>query len=367
MATLTEAAYYTRKAVKYGSVLAVILIILRIAFAIFSAWWRITHPPPPLPATVAFGNLPPLPFPEQEVPELNLNLETITGETGEFGPNVPVHPTPERRASLLDLERATELAERIQFRSEPRLLSGNTYRFTKDSPLPTTLDIDIVSDHFVLDANWRAQPDLIAQSQSPSQVEAVTQAKSWLKSLEILPEDLAGGEAEVTFLKVSGTEIVPALSQSEAQFARVDLFRSNLRIGKQQEGKQAKNGEEPEEHRILPLNPEQGVVSITISGESRARTTVIQAEYKYIPIDYEESATYPVRDPDRAWKQLQEGEGYYASLPENLRDIAVHTVSLEYLDPPRSGLYLQPIYVFEGDGDFIGYVPAIDEKYIEEE
>jgi hypothetical protein len=37
---------------------------------------------------------------------------------------------------------------------------------------------------------------------------------------------------------------------------------------------------------------------------------------------------------------------------------------LDYLDPFQSGMFLQPMFVFEGDGGFAGYVPAISEEQI---
>ena len=51
MATLTEAAYHTRKAIKYGVIVVAVLIVLRISYAIVVSVWKTTHPPPPPPAT----------------------------------------------------------------------------------------------------------------------------------------------------------------------------------------------------------------------------------------------------------------------------------------------------------------------------
>jgi hypothetical protein len=37
---------------------------------------------------------------------------------------------------------------------------------------------------------------------------------------------------------------------------------------------------------------------------------------------------------------------------------------LAYYEPVTLTQYLQPIYVFKGDNNFIAYVPAISDKYI---
>lgn len=349
MATLTEAAYYTRKAFKYGAVGVAIIIVLRIAFAVFVTFWKATHPPPPPEATVAFGKLPAIVFPPQEKPPLTFNLETATGTTGEFEPLANVYVVPEKRSSLLALERATELAESMNFLFEPGRLGDTLYQWTKDEPLPSTLEIDILTGHFSFDADWRVKPELLSGTEVLSEVDAVGAARNWLSGLQLLSNDLSAGVTKVRYLKVAGTEIVPALSPSEAQFIRVDLFRGNL-----------------EESRILPLDPNKGIVSIMLLSTSRGRTQVISAEYRYFPVDYEQSATYPIITSKSAWKQLQIADAYYAFIPETMEEIAVRKVTLDYLDPPQAEGFMQPIFVFEGDGGFVGYVLAVAAEHVQQ-
>jgi len=38
-------------------------------------------------------------------------------------------------------------------------------------------------------------------------------------------------------------------------------------------------------------------------------------------------------------------------------------VRLAYFEPITLVQFLQPVYVFEGDGEFVAYVPAVTEKY----
>lgn len=357
MATLTEAAYYTRRAIKYGAVGLVIIIVARIGFGIFATLWKAANPPAPLPPTVAFGKLPPLPLPPQEKPPLTFTLETVTGTTGVFDPLATVYLVPAARGSLLALERATELAEKMDFLFEPVRIGETLYRWTKDKPLPSSLEVDLFTNHFTFDANWRVQPQLLSEAQALSEVDAIAEARSWLSGLRLSPEDLEAGEVNVTYLKVSGTDVVPALSQSEAQFVRVDLFRSNL---------EERDEEEVvvKEFRILPLDPSQGVVSVLLLKRSRARAQVIHAEYRYLPVEYEQSGTYPLITSQSAWERLQKGDAYYAVIPENRDRIAIRRITLDYLDPPAAGIFLQPIFVFEGDVGFTAYVPAVSEEQI---
>ena len=48
-----------------------------------------------------------------------------------------------------------------------------------------------------------------------------------------------------------------------------------------------------------------------------------------------------------------------------VKQAVVRNVSLAYYDSVIPQNYLQPIYVFEGDGNFIGYVSAIDLFWVE--
>jgi hypothetical protein len=87
-------------------------------------------------------------------------------------------------------------------------------------------------------------------------------------------------------------------------------------------------------------------------------------ENNYHAVDYDQVHTYPLRDVQSAWRTLQAGEGYVAQ--RGLNDMAiVRQVYLGYYDDFEEQSYLQPVYVFEGDGGFLGYVPAIDPRYLQ--
>nr|MDQ3009040.1 hypothetical protein [bacterium] len=74
--------------------------------------------------------------------------------------------------------------------------------------------------------------------------------------------------------------------------------------------------------------------------------------------------TYPLRSTESAWRIVQAGEAVIvnAGLQEHA---TVRSVSLGYFDSFNEQEYLQPIYIFEGDGGFMAYVSAIDTKFIQ--
>jgi hypothetical protein len=56
------------------------------------------------------------------------------------------------------------------------------------------------------------------------------------------------------------------------------------------------------------------------------------------------------------------GKGFIANMGENVDKVIIRNAYLAYFEPPDKQSYLQPIVVFEGDRDFIAYIPAITDN-----
>lgn len=349
MATLTEVAYYTRRTLKWGSFLILFLIVFRWVWSGFVAYWLAKHPPPLPPPTVAFGKLPPLEFPTQNRPDLALKLETVTGAAPDLGDRAHVFFMPAKRANLLALERATNQAARLGFTLPPAKLTDTSYRWTNSTPLPTNLDMDIIYGHFTLTASWQQDPSLLDAAHLPSSTQAVIEAQDYLADAGLLPEDLKTGRTQVSFWRSSVGDFVPALSLSESEFVQVDLFRKDLDAGK-----------------VYTATPAAGLVGLIFSGNTNTGKRLVGLTYNYFPVNYDQSATYPLKPSSQAWQELQSGQGYIATLPATgTKSVAVRRVSLGFYDAPTPQTFLQPVYVFEGDSNFIAYVPAVDSKWIQ--
>lgn len=349
MATLTEVAYYTRRTLKWGSFLILFLIVFRWVWSGFVAYWLAKHPPPLPPPTVAFGKLPTLEFPAQNRPDLALKLETVTGATPDLGDRAHVFFMPAKRANLLALERATNQAARLGFTLPPAKLTATSYRWTNSTPLPTNLDMDIIYGHFTLTASWQQDPSLLDAAHLPSSTPAVIEAQDYLADAGLLPEDLKTGRTQVSFWRSSVGDFIPALSLSESEFVQVDLFRKDLDAGK-----------------VYTATPAAGLVRLIFSGNTNTGKRLIGLTYNYFPVNYDQSATYPLKTASQAWQELQSGQGYIATLPATgTKSVAVRRVSLGFYDAPTPQTFLQPVYVFEGDSNFIAYVPAVDSKWIQ--
>ncbi len=348
--TLTQMAYYGRQFIKFGAIALVVLMVGRTFLTASVAYWKATHPPTPPPPTARFGPLPPLQFPERtkEQKPLSYQLETATGGLPLFGDRVKVFLMQKSAPSLLADQQVKQIASQFGFLFPPTILNDRTYRWTKTQPIASTLEMDIQDKTFSMTTNFLSRPELFNSSNLPTDAQAAEQVKSFVSAGLPLPPDIATMSGITQFLKANGSGLEPAVSFSDADFIQVDVYRAPI----DGIGTYTPDG---------VTGPLHGVVSGGLPG----RDGIVNVQYTYQPISYYEFDEYPLRSVQSAWQILQAGEGYVANKGTN--DTAtIRNVYLGYYDDLKEQDYFQPIYVFTGDGGFMGYVPAIDPKYIQQ-
>ena len=72
-----------------------------------------------------------------------------------------------------------------------------------------------------------------------------------------------------------------------------------------------------------------------------------------------------VKTSAQAWEELKAGEGLVASEHQAREEIVVRRITLGFFDSLEAQTFLQPVYVFEGDNNFVGYVAAVDDAWVE--
>ena len=350
--TLTEATHFGRLFVKYGGLFIVFLIVGRIFLKSFIAFWKAVNPPPPPPPTVGFGRLPAIPFSFQSVENQpqSYRLETASGTTASFGDRAKVFLMLRSTPNLLADQRAREVAAIYNFIFEPEVIGSNTYRWRKSQPLETKLEMNIFNNDFKMTSNYLSKPELLADNKLPDDFEAIQLVKNFFKKSDLLPRDIATAAGEIVYLKSLGGELQPAVSYSDADFLQVDLNRipvDNL-------------------HRMYGPEGYKGSIHAIISGGLQSSNdSIVEVEFSYQEVDYQQMETYPVRSSQEALRALQAGKGYIASFKEDQTEVIIRRVSLGYYQSDQEQDYLQPIYVFEGDNGFLGYVPAISTEYLQ--
>jgi hypothetical protein len=237
------------------------------------------------------------------------------------------------------------MAGLMGFISEPEATDEQIYVWSRSGTLSGELIINLVTGFFSLNTAWHQDQELV-RGRAPSEQEAVRSAKDFLNRLNLLPEDLNLGETRVEYLKAGAGILLPAVSQSEANFARVHIFRANT--------------------NSLPVVTErqdEALVKVIVSGTSSSKQ-VIGVEYKYSPLAIDKFATYPLRTTQTAWQQLQSGEGVITQVVGGTSEAVIRNVEMAYYDSSTPQEFFQPVYVFTGDNGFKAYVPAIDPKWL---
>lgn len=349
MTTLTETAYYTRKAINWGIIGLIIFFILRFLFDSAINTWQRLHPPPPPPPTVAFGKLPALKLPENgsASTSLKFTLETIEGKPYIASTSAAVYFIPKPAPNLLALTRAKQFAGRLNFTNEPTTDNQIIFHFIDSINPARYLDFNIVTNNFDLNYDYSSDVSLFNEKNLPSAAQAMQETKNFLQNFGLYSSALVAGEEKITYLALSGNNLLPATSYSEANAIRVDLGRANL-----------------EDLKLFPTNPQTELVYFIFSPSLDQTKKFLKISYKFWPVEIDQRATYPLKTAEAAWEELKNNKGYVALPPLSGNQVVVRKISLGYFYPDDYQPFLQPIYVFEGDPNFLGFVPAIDPIWV---
>jgi hypothetical protein len=355
MATLTEVSAIARKSIKWGAIGLVVMALIPGTATLLQKIFLMLNPPPPPPPTVRYGRLPTLIFPETAntaTPEYK--LETVSGSLPVL-PNVAkVYLVGINKSRLLVLDRMTERANQVGLTNNPIQLDERTYRYTSPRA-PIEMLFDVITGGLSYKYDWTFDKSIYQTFNVPIGDLAVSESKNFLTRLGAMPEDLANGTSKVTYLAATSSAMVPVVSPYEANFVRVDLFRA------------AKDEQIPGISQKVTMNfvtvsGETSPINVILAG-SQGDGRVVQANYYYSQIVGEDYATYPLRPVQTAWQELVSGGGFIAKRPTENK-VTVRHIYLAYFESNEQQDFLQPVYVFEGDGGFIAYIQAVDPSKI---
>jgi hypothetical protein len=346
MASLTHISIVTRKTIRYGIYSVIAIILLRVVILTGVKIYRHFFPEPPPPPTVAYGKLPPLPFPQVTRPGgITFTLETPEGALPKFSGQAKVFFMPKISTQLLSLDTAKQKASLLGFSPDGAEVTETVYKFNHPKA-PAELQLSIVSGVFSISYNLVTDPSPLEKRPIAPEV-AASKVRSFLSSANVLPEDLTGA-TKSEYVKIQDQKIVSAISLSDANFVKVNFFRKDY-----------------EKFPSLTPEPNKGNVWFIVSGASEKEKMIVAGEYHYFPVDETNSSTYHIKTSQEAWDELSKGGGFIASLGDNKegQNIKIRRVYLAYYDSGVAMDFYQPIIVFEGDRSFVAYVPAVTSDY----
>lgn len=340
--SLTHTAYMSRNIIKYGGIGVIFIVFLWMSITTGYKIYRATHPIYVAP-TQRYGVLPAIVFPEKEKTTKSFSFEFANDTVPQFSDQARVYVIYRSSSSIMALEKDKETAKKFQFTEEPNEVKTGVYEF-KNGSSNKTLTMNVLNGSFTLTYPYMSDQLLLSTNNMPSKNEAIEIASSFLELGDKMTEDLKNGEKKVSYWKIQNGSLIAADSQSEANMARVDFYRSKLN-----------------ELNVLSENVGKASVSVLVSGSEVTDKEVLEVNYKDLNIDSESYSTYPIKTAQEAIEDLKAGN-YWPASDITAAKVVIRDMYLAYFEPVSLTNYLQPVFVFEGDNNFVAYVPAIDSK-----
>lgn len=339
--TLTETASFTKKALVFGTVF---LVFSGIVFAGYQYWYNKIYLPN-LPVKEEkpdnkFGALPKLKLPINSISSSNYAYSLDT-ETGSLPGNIPklvkVYPITPLSTDLLALDRAKALADKLDFKSGPEMLSSTQYRFMDQFGGEFLIDLDTGNFKYTHQESSESA-SLQTNSQFLEDDRLNADFKSFLAGKNLLKDHLQGGR--------TSTPLFEKALKNESTFATLSIWQNDV-------------------DKLPVITPlfKLGLIKAIITKSSDEIYRFRTLEYTYWPVDLESPSTYPIITPDEAFSLLKSGEASVLIEPP-FSKASITRVYLGYFLSDEYLPYLQPVYVFEGN-QFSAVVAAINPDLIQ--
>ena len=347
MFTLTKASKETKIILKLAAVITVVFIILFILFKFFSFVINIFFPSPPPKPTLYFGKLSYPAFPQSVSGKtFTYSVNTISGQLPMLKTVVKINRIEVPKPDLLSLRKISEKVSRAGFNNDPAKISNTVYDWNDTSDvLKKRIRVNILNYNFNLTADPYSDPDVVTGKNVPKKEEAISMAENFLKETDYLAEDLDLSKTQIKIYSLKNNGFTEASSISNAQVLQVIFFQKDI-----------------DSIPIVYKTPGQSNIDVLVVG-GNFQPQILGANYIHHTIS-DVSSTYPIKSTQQAFDDLKEGKAYIASYHGTESNIAISKVYLSFYFSDQDHEYTMPVIVFEGNDNFVAYVSAVTDEWI---
>ena len=279
--------------------------------------------------------------------DLSFTLDTIEGQPVTATDTASIYYLPEIPTRFGYKEKILLMAKNFGFDTSESNYKLVNRLATFDSG-NRKLAIDIGNFNFNFESD--VDPNLIsASSVTLSKTEIENKAVNLLKIIGRYPEELARGNSNITYLKYDSNikGFINVESQSEAQAVEVDFFRPDI--------------------ETIPIVTPKFFTSqnYLILFFDKDQEKIVKGQISFFEKLEDQVGKYPVKTGDQAWEELKNGNGIVIAGQKGVKNITIKKMLFSYFDPDIYQSFLQPVYVFIGDNDFVAYVTAVKEEYLQ--
>ncbi|MBP9716926.1 MAG: hypothetical protein KBD51_03200 [Candidatus Levybacteria bacterium] len=331
---------------KWAAIVIGILIGIFVLIKVFFIIKEIISPTPPPPPTVSFGKLPPIFFPESINKKFTYSVDTLSGELPSLPDRTKVYEMEKPGPDLLAVQRANEKVSSLGFNNKPEQLSDIQYRWTSPGPPAKSLVLNVNMASFTLYSPFLSDPTVLSGATLGNQEDALSTAKTFLNALGLYPEDIDDEKTEVELFSINNEVLGPAESLSRAKLISVSYFQTD----------------KDEVKMVYPGGTNSPMNLVIGAGEREPQ--VVNARFFY-QRSTEESGTYPIKTAEEAFEELKNGKGRVVNQTGDNLEIVIKNVYLGLYSEGKQQEYLMPVIVFEGNNNFMAYVSAVKDEWIE--
>ncbi len=211
------------------------------------------------------------------------------------------------------------------------------------------LTVDIGNFNFNYQYEFEKEPELFDTYASPIAQEAEIDAVGFLQSVGRYPEELATAEVETIyfFFDPQQKNLKQVQKNNEANLVEVDYFRPKI------DGFPTVTTKFPNSHNH---------VLAYFADDLEFR--VLNARIDFYEKSNEQVGIYPLKSGKEAYENLRQGKAQVIKNPGQQKKVTIKKMFLAYFDPDTYQEYLQPVYVFIGEDDFVAFVPAVKDEFL---
>ena len=359
--TLTELAFYLRRFFPLAVLGLIILLILYLTVKIV----ELTRPTTPLVVvptpTPAFGQLVPIqidsasPLPKDK----QYVMDTLEGVPLTATSSARIFFVPKRTPNLGFREKVGVIAKALKFDE-----GSTTSRLDTATDTYTLVDrtkrlvVNIDNFNYTYSQEFDEQMRLALSSASMLNEDGVkTKAQEILRLLNRYPTDLAQGIQTVSYIayrEASGSAQASADIVQDPQIANmvaVDFF--------------------PPKISDIDTVTEDFVSSpsrVVFIPQNSKDDFVVKAQVQIFERSEDQNSSYPLKTGDQVFQDLQTGRGFLIQGSDALRGktlVNIKKLYLAYLIPGYYTPYIQPVYVFIGEDNFVAYIPAVIDAWVQ--
>ena len=347
--TLTELSYNVRKSFPFIIIFFLVFMILFYSVKLLFLYLGMNQPLPSVGTDTKFGKI--------KAPDIvgtkaeagtNYILDTIEGQPTTATSAANVYLIPPVTTQLNYREKVYLIAKMLGFNTETAkyTLSSRTAIFSDDKQ---RVNIDVANFNFDYEYSYAKDPLVFTNTRIPPNKEIEEKARDFLKSVGRYPNELSTGKVNIVYHNYNATAntLFVTKNPSEANVVEVDFYRPDIN----------------ESPVVSPKYFTSQNYVIMAFKESSFK--VIKARVEFFEKSDDQVGIYPLKSGDTAFNDLKAGNAFIVS-GEKTSPVTLKKMFLGYYDPDTYQNYLQPVYVFLGENDFVAYVPAIEKDWLEE-